>query len=89
MGYHFLTWRFLNARDQLYHTCYGWNTASGLRSGARATAGGGRSGERVVAAARLRMRARVLLQEADALVDVLRVPVDGRHRDAGSVIPFE
>ena len=40
----------------------------GLRptSGARATAGGGRSGERVVAAARLRMWPRVLLEEADA-----------------------
>ena len=25
------------------------------------------------------MRARVLLEEADALIDVLRVPVDGRH----------
>ena len=47
---------------------------SGLRSGARATAGGGRSGPRVVAAARLRMRLRVLLEEADALIDVLRVP---------------
>ena len=34
------------------HTCYEWNTANGLRSGARATAGGGRSGPRVVAAAR-------------------------------------
>ena len=69
------------------YTCDGWNTANGLRSGARATAGGGRSGQRVVAAARLRMRARVLLEEADALVDVLRVPVDGRHRDAGEVYP--
>ena len=27
------------------------------------------------------MRLRVLLEEADALIDVLRVPVDGRHRD--------
>ena len=70
-------------------TCYGWNTANGLRSGARATAGGGRSGERVVAAARLRMWARVLLEEADALIDVLRVPVDGRHRDAGEVVREE
>ena len=35
------------------------------------------------------MRARVLLQEADALVDVLRVPVDGRHRDAGEVVREE
>ena len=26
------------------YTCYGWNTANGLRSGARATAGGGRGG---------------------------------------------
>ena len=71
------------------YTCYGWNTASGLRSGARATAGGGRSGPRVVAAARLRMRLRVLLEEADALIDVLRVPVDGRHRDAGEVVREE
>ena len=67
----------------------GANTASGLRSGARATAGGGRSGPRVVAAARLRMRLRVLLEEADALIDVLRVPVDGRHRDAGEVVREE
>ena len=71
------------------YTCYGWNTADGLRSGARATAGGGRSGPRVVAAARLRMRLRVLLEEADALIDVLRVPVDGRHRDAGEVVREE
>ena len=71
------------------YTCYGWNTANGLRSGARATAGGGRSGPRVVAAARLRMRLRVLLEEADALIDVLRVPVDGRHRDAGEVVREE
>ena len=58
------------------YTCYGWNTAKGLRSGARATAGGGRSGQRVVAAARLRMWPRALLEEADARVDVLRVPVN-------------
>ena len=32
---------------------------------------------------------RVLLEEADALVDVLRVPVDGRHRDAGEVVREE
>ena len=42
-----------------------------------------------MAAARLRMRARVLLEEADALIDVLRVPVDGRHRDAGEVVREE
>ena len=35
------------------------------------------------------MRARVLLEEADALIDVLRVPVDGRHRDAGEVVREE
>ena len=35
------------------------------------------------------MRTRVLLEEADALVDVLRVPVDGRHRDAGEVVREE
>ena len=42
-----------------------------------------------VAAARLRMRARVLLEEADALIDVLRVPVDGRNRDAGEEVREE
>ena len=42
-----------------------------------------------MAAARLRMRARVLLEEADALIDVLRVSVDGRHRDAGEVVREE
>ena len=42
-----------------------------------------------MAAARLRMRARVLLEEADTLVDVLRVLVDGRHRDAGEVVREE
>ena len=42
-----------------------------------------------MAAARLRMWARVLLEEADALIDVLRVPVDGRHRDAGEVVREE
>ena len=42
-----------------------------------------------MAAARLRMRLRVLLEEADALIDVLRVPVDGRHRDAGEVVREE
>ena len=67
------------------YTCYGWNTADGLRSGARATAGGGRSGPRVVAAVRLRVWLRALLEEGDALVDVPRVPVDGRRRDAGEV----
>ena len=35
------------------------------------------------------MRLRVLLEEADALIDVLRVPVDGRHRDAGEVVREE
>ena len=74
---------------QAKSACYRWKTADGLRSGARATAGGGRSGPRVVAAARLRMRLRVLLEEADALIDVLRVPVDGRHRDAGEVVREE
>ena len=42
-----------------------------------------------MAAARLRMWARVLLEEADALIDVLHVPVDGRHRDAGEVVREE
>ena len=42
-----------------------------------------------MAAARLRMWPRVLLEEADALIDVLRVPVDGRHRDAGEVVREE
>ena len=32
------------------------------------------------------MGARVQLEEADALVDVLRIPVDGRRRDAGEVV---
>ena len=68
------SFRQWSTRPAPCYMCYGWNTANGLRSGARATAGGGRSGERVVAAARLRMRARVLLEEADALIDVLRVP---------------
>ena len=29
---------------------------------------------------------RALLEEGDALVDVLRIPVDGRRRDAGEVV---
>ena len=70
------------------YTCYGWNTSNGLRSGARATAGGGRSGSLIVAAARLRVWLRALLEEGDALVDVLRVP-DGRRRDAGEVVREE
>ena len=42
-----------------------------------------------MAAARLHMWARVLLEEADAVIDVLRVPVDGRRRDAGEVVREE
>ena len=44
---------------------------------------------RVVAAVRLRMRLRALLEEVDALVDVPRVPVDGRRRDAGEMVREE
>ena len=42
-----------------------------------------------MAAARLRVWLRVLLEEGDALVDVPRVPVDGRRRDAGEVVREE
>ena len=72
-----------------YSMCYGWNTANGLRSSARATADGGRSGPLIVAAARLRVWLRALLEEGDALVDVPRVEVDGRCRDAGEAVRQE
>ena len=42
-----------------------------------------------MAAAHLREWLRALLEEADALIDVLCVPVDGRYRDAGEVVREE
>ena len=42
-----------------------------------------------MAAARLRVWLRALLEEGDALVDVPRVEVDGRCRDAGEVVRQE